>query len=229
MQVANLLPGFPSNISEKLSWTKSASSSKPYRVWVLEDGDDNPKPIGIMAKSLKELKEKANTFVTTLGTSSEGVEIDKISILTMDNTFITDEEYFSHFSNSEDLVMLLPGQSWRWNLIPTKSSVETEKNDESSLVRRKYAKSDFRYFVPTPEGQMARVTLDVFRPEPTDAGSVRLTAATAGETAVAVSYEVKLNGFRTALHYTSRCAAFLLTHLGHALVNTGELLKQYLE
>jgi len=229
MQVSNIFHGLPLNVSERIPFWTNTAISKPYRVWVIEHETHSSKPIGVMAQSLKELKQKAKKFIVDQTTSQEVADMGEISILTMDSTLITDEEYFQHFSNTEDLVMLLPGQSWTSNLVSGTSSSESDKdyNARLNLVKRKNDKNDFRYFVPTPDGELARLTVDVFRQEPADAGSVRLTAATAGDAGMAVSYEIKLNGFRTVLHYAFRWTAFLLTHVGHALTNTGELLKQY--
>ena len=234
MQIPNLLNSWPAtNMAERL-YLSSSESAKPYRVWVLGGEGQSPKLVGIMAKSLKELKEKTVKCLESQKNVSELIDIETVSILAIDSdTYIVDDEYFKQVPNTEDFVLLLPGQSWQAASLTQKGSNKMENLEQSSLIQRKptsqsFAKSDFRYFVPTPEGEMARLTVDVYRQQPADSGCIRLTVATAGETGMAVSYEVKLNGIRAVVHHTLRWTAVLVTNVGHFLVHTGELLKKHL-
>ena len=235
MQVSNLLYKFPLQVSERIPWP-SNGHAKPYRVWIMDYKTNTPKQVGMMARTLKEIKEKALKFVEKKSRhATEDTELENVSILTIDNTLVSDEEYFRHLPNTEELVMLLPEQSCNFNIFSQQSSGDDNSCAELSVVKRKttagleMGKNDFRYFVPTPEGEVARLTIDIYKEQPAESGCVRLTAATTGNAGVAVSYEIKLNGLRTIVHYTLRWSAVVLTNAGRLLVSTGELLKNYLQ
>ena len=231
MQVSSLIKKWPLAVSNNLTWT--SHNPQPYRVWVISP-NDSPKAVGIMASCLNELKEKALKLLVIEEENAQEISLEKISIFILENrTFIIDDDYLRSLSSSDELVLLLPGQTWSSSdLFMSETLIKDDYSVNRSLVQRKSSsktneKSDFRYFVPTPEGEVARFTVDVFRQHPTDAGCVRLTAATAGEASVAVTYELKFNGIRNVVHFLLKSTAVMMVHAGNLLATGGELLKRY--
>ena len=238
MHVPNLLSGW-STASVVNSFSRE-QPLRPYKVWILSESEKCngvPKPYGICAKSLEDLKRKAweNTDRYKQGKTVETINLFVTQI--NDGTAIMDDEYLKQIADDEDLMLLLPGQEWKFNeqtiaiVENHQATLISERNDGRIMVRRKCKNeskidNNYRYFVPTPHGEMARLTFDIFRESPDEAGTLRLHAATAGESGMTVSYELRLKGVKQVVQYAVKWTAVVLTYVGKLMFETGEFLKR---
>ena len=233
--MSRLISSLSTKVADRITWSGKQDRT-PYRVWVTRE-ENSFSVIGVMASNLIEIKDKAFQFLNNVKNLEGKIKKESLSILTKnEGTTIVDDDYLEQLPPDKDLVLLLPGQTWEEIHRKLKWSSDDDSVEHNALVCRnassgqcQNSKSDFRYFVPVPDGEVARFTVDVFRERPTDAGCVRLTAATAGDAGMTVSYELRLNGARTVIHYALRWTASLLTFAGKLMVDTGEILKSRLK
>lgn len=231
--MSNFLNTWSTKVTDHIPWSKKQDSI-PYRVWVpgvSSDGDLSV--IGIIASNLTEIKEKTIQYLRNAEKIDGNIKYDCVSILIFrDGTTIVDDDYLQQLPQSEDLLLLLPGQTWS-NIYPRSVCLNgPEITNNKSLISQnalqtasKSTGKNLDYFVPTPDGEVARLTFDIYREHPSDAGCVRVTAAAAGDARMTVSYELKLNGAKTILHYGLRWTSLLLIYGGKLMVDAGEVIK----